>query len=202
MTALYYQLSAFSLIARTKIFILLIFICLSTVSFAKSPYMDGINDFETVDPGWHNAAFREATFLYTPDFSYNLYEVDFYTDSGVGPFTLRLRADLAGTPGSILREAAYELSGGSGFQGTEFDSPVSLISGNSYWVGFYSQYEIGSHFSYNGDIVTEYSAWDIYGNWSAGPINATRPMIKFYGVPEPATLLLFGLGAAVLRRKR
>jgi hypothetical protein len=180
----------------------MLLISFASITYAVPVYMEGINDFETVYLDCSCDPMKEGTWLYTPSFSYDLFEVDFFTNSGIGDFTVRFREDLGGTPGNILGEITFQLSGGSGFQGSEFISPIPLEGGRDYWVGFYSQYETGSHFASEGDVITEYAAWNIDGNWNVGPIAWLRPMIKFYGVPEPATLLLFGLGGLSLLRKR
>jgi len=181
------------------LFVTMLLLSFSSITYAIPIYVEGINDFETVSPNWFTDPMEETTFLYTPSLSYNLIEVDFFTNSGTGDFTVRVREDLGGGPGNILGETTYQLSGGSGFQGSEFTSSISLLAGNDYWVGFYSQYTTGSHFASQGDIITEYAANNIDGIWNVGPIDWLRPMIKFYSpdttpVPEPTTILLLTSG--------
>jgi hypothetical protein len=170
--------------------------CLFTSYYANAAsfYVDGINDFESVDPGYSTDPMKESTYLYTPGFSYELSKVEFYTDSGDGAFTVRIRESLNGVPSNILAETTFQLSGESGFQGIEFSSPLSLSAGNDYWIGFYGEFQTGSHFSSEGILVTEYaSETGIDGIWTYGPDAWLRPMMKFYTpeVPIPGAIWLF-----------
>ncbi len=181
------------------LFVIFLFLSFGSIAQSAPVYIEGINDFETVDPDWTCDPMKEVTFLYTPSLSYNLEEVDFFTNSGIGNLIVRVREDLGGVPGNILGETTFQLSGGSGFQGSQFTSSVSLVTGNDYWVGWYSQLTTGSHFASQGNIITEYAAMNIDGIWNIGPIAWTRPMIKFYStdtapVPIPAAVWLLGSG--------
>jgi PEP-CTERM motif len=176
------------------LFCTILFSVLSTVQAAPI-YVEGINDSETVDHNWICDPMKEATYLYTPNTSYSLSQVDFFTAAGTGSFTVRVRQDVSGVPGSVLGEKTFQLSGGSDFQGSEFSSPIPLVAGKDYWVGFFSENETGSHFSLQGKCITEYAAWNLDGDWNVGPITSEAPpMIKFYTVPEPTTITLVGVG--------
>jgi hypothetical protein len=168
--------------------LLMLFILgIAGIASAAPVYVEGINDNEPVAPGWYCDPMKEIVFLYTPNTSYDLAKVEFYTHSGSGDFTIRVREDNAGVPQNILGEVTFQLSG-SGFQGGEFSSPISLVAGRNYWVGFYSQYETGSHFSVSGTPVTEYVDWDLDGIWDVGPMCWLTPMMKFYSAgSEPPT---------------
>ena len=81
-------------IMKTRIYVLWVVFCLVSITYAGPAYIEGINDFETVNPGWVTEPMEEITYLYTPSISYDLYEVDFFTNSGIGDFTVRFREDL------------------------------------------------------------------------------------------------------------
>ncbi|HEY5744241.1 MAG TPA: PEP-CTERM sorting domain-containing protein [Terrimicrobiaceae bacterium] len=165
---------------------------------ADSFYVEGINDNGLVDPNWISDPMKEATFLYKPSSSYELAKVEFFTLSGKGDFTIRVRESFNGVPGDILGESTSQLSS-SGFQGSEFSLPFSVVAGEDYWVGFYSQFETGSHFATAGNLITEYADLNLDGVWDVGPLTWLRPMMKFYApVPEPSAGLLIGVGGMAL----
>lgn len=144
-------------------------------------YIEGINDNQPVNPGFTTDQMKESTFLYQPSEAYDLKRIEWYTHSGFGNFTIRFREDISGMPGGILREVTFSLSGGSGFQGEDFITAYPVIKGTRYWIGFYTQYETGSHFASDGDIIEEYTDWNLDGVWDIGPASWLRPMVKFYG---------------------
>ena len=190
----------------TTLLLLVVFILsFSCFAYAVPVYVEGINDTESVHPGYSSSAMMESVFAYAPSVSYDLIEVEFYTNSGSGDFTVRFREDSSGVPQGVIGQSTFQLSG-TGFQGSEFASPIPLIAGNNYWVGFFSQNDTGSHFAISGNQITGYADWNLDGHWDSGPTTWLRPMIKFYTtpVPEPATMLLLAsglIGLFGLRRK-
>lgn len=155
-------------------------------SVATNPigYVEGINDNQPVDPNYTTDPMKESTFLYQPSKSYDLKRIEWYTYSGYGNFTIRLREDINGTPRGILKEVTFQLSGANGFQGADFVTSCPVTAGNRYWVGFYTEQPTGSHFASSGNIIEEFADWDLDGIWDVGPISWLRPMIKFYRETE------------------
>jgi hypothetical protein len=123
-------------------------------------------------------------------------------------------ADNSGTPGaiissgdgqSILKQVTRITPGGEAYEYSfEFETPVSLVANKTYWFGPH----LASDYSGVSDVFRWESNMSGFGstsfeseggsldNWTNSEIHRA-----FYleGIPEPATMLLVGLGGLILR---
>ena len=125
-------------------------------------------------------------------------------------------ADASGTPGilisggdgqSVQKDITDITPGGYGYEYSfEFETPVSLVADNLYWFGLHMAsdysglsdvFRWGSNISGFGSTSFE-SEGGTLDNWTDSGIHRA-----FYleGIPEPATILLFGVGGLALVRK-
>jgi len=171
--------------------------------------MDSINaEFSPLSPRWGVA---EIGWLYRPQFSYTLTGVltrlgKFETaGSDLPTVTLEVYQGLPISNGILLRSATFSVVDHS-FAGGSF-SPLALCAGEDYFIGFRNvQTLLLNVTEREGVSLITYSDWVNDGTYSTLATEysiPTYPILKFEGVPEPATVLLLGLGGALaFRRKR
>ena len=185
-------------------------------------YIEGLNDTLTANSNFSHTGTSavwpgpiETSYGWSPENSFDLSKIEIFTLEtdqypATGNFTINLRVDNAEKPGDILQAVSFDLTGGSGFFGAEFDSPVSLSADETYWVGYYHYNTLGSH------LTLEDEATDLYyylisnpggdspelSEYQCGP---SSPMMKFYApVPIPGAVWLLGsglIGILGIRRK-
>lgn len=170
---------------------------------------------------WLVAAYNEtadnATRAYWPysigylwdapiDFSLTRIETKFA--SGSERVTIAVYDDLPQSGGTILTSAQYDVTGGL-WGGADLD-PVPMVAGQDYFISFWNVKGLGV--IYTVDAGTELFSSDgcVYydGDLSPPPsftesyFGHSNAIIRIYGVPEPATLCLLGLGVLLLRRRK
>ena len=92
----------------------------------------------------------------------------------------------------------------------KYSTLLEMIENNHFFLnpanGAWARLRIGAEFDY--DTVTGTSAWDAYRVTLANMydkldiVSLGGGMVQVHAIPEPATMILLGLGALVLRRKR
>ena len=156
-------------------------------------------------------------FEFTPASTEAVTSVDFGIGyaSGTNSVTVDLMTDNGGVPGSVLESYSFAGLGPFGSQ----DPPLTALSlsnpilaaGTNYWVvGFPGASDTYAAWNWNDQAVTgpgEFST-DGGSTWSVPTPNVSMGAFEIFGtaVPEPASLVLFGIGIAGLavfgRRRR
>ena len=110
--------------------------------------------------------------------------------------------------GVRLRSSTLDVYPLGEFIGVSFE-PLDVIAGEDYFIGFRNICEHTLNSSTSGVALScygEISGTPLVSNGTyPDAINhnaAIHPVLQFEGVPEPATLFLFGLGAIALRKRR
>jgi hypothetical protein len=189
--------------------------------------MDDINgdDDIKVSGRYFPNVLKERTHEWIVDTDFDLEAIGIYLNSNFNTagseLTLLLRSDDNGSPAGVISSVIFTVnSSQAGWYGGYLDDSVSVSSGETYWIGIYSDKDrlnnsigwIGSYFTddENAEIAGEYvnngtiddPEWD-------GPYRDMKPMLRFYGspsaVPIPAAFWLLGsglFGLFGLRRRR
>lgn len=212
-----------------RIIITLLYICL-TQSFSFGAFVETYNT--DYDPPELSFNCYEIGWVYTPQQSYSLTgiytrlgyggidyseEIGDYTESNIGyrDVTVEVFDAPPSKGGRLLRSVDYRVEDHS-LQGVTFEA-LDLHAGEDYFIGFrnidlllvnlalddealnFPCYATRLPYDYSdqGTIGTYNTR---YNNHDSGLVN--KPILAFEGVPEPATLLLFGLGGLLLRKRR
>ena len=155
----------------------------------------------------------EIGWVYTPDFNYTLTGIESYFGDLNTPlyeplFTVEVELydDVPGDGGELLRSATFLVD--SHIKGGTF-APLDISAGSDYFVGFrfsrpVGYYEILCNFADSGVSLPAYYDTENSGTYSIPTSNDDflHPIIFFEGVPEPATILLLGLGGLILRKSK
>ncbi len=188
-----------------------VIIAMLAISPAPAVIIDSINADKTPS-GVLWGGMGEIGWLYTPQFSYTLTGIQslFAGDGApadpLGTVTLEIYDGLPINSGVLLRSATFAVENGMPGGGTF--APLEISADSDYFVGFRS-YPIGGtgvicNYAFDGVSLPSYYGTDNTGQY----LNLTtqpfldHPILMFEGVPEPATLLLLGLGGLMLHRRR
>jgi hypothetical protein len=189
-----------------------VIIAMLAISPAPAVIIDSINADKTPS-GVQLWEMGEIGWLYTPQFSYTLTGIQSLFGGGGGPayplgtVTLEIYDGFPIDDSALLRSATFAVENGIPGGGTF--APLEISAGSDYFVGFRS-YPAGGgtivicNFALDGVSLPCYYGTDNTGqylNFTTSPY-LVHPILMFEGVPEPATLLLLGLGGLMLHRRR
>jgi len=200
---------------KQTVFVFAIVILVLAASPAPAAIIDSINADKTPFTS-EIGNVGEIGWLYTPDFSYTLTGIQSLFGAGGGPIydwgfvELEIYDGLPINGGALLRSVTFGvvrgLPGGGSF------TPLEISGGSDYFVGFRGvepigptpPYTIPCNFAVSGVPLPCYYGTDNSGTYSiaSDDYHLIHPILLFEGVPEPATLLLLGLGAIALRKRR
>jgi PEP-CTERM motif len=154
--------------------------------------------------GCGTACFQNVASSFTPTGTFTLTQIDVAASglSGTNQIGVELLSDASGAPGSVLESWTLTNvpSYGSSFtpEALAAVSPITLSAGTTYWVELVSLSSNPTVWNYSPSIM---GSTDVLGN-ATGPnwvadSNQFVPAYDVLGtaaVPEPSTLLLFGVG--------
>jgi hypothetical protein len=202
---------------------------------AQAQYrQDGHNDEQISTSGHYNVS--AVGFYYTPATSYWLNRVETYFSTAAyydgccglsveRTVTLEILSAPRSDGGTLLRSAMFNSLDASGQYGGPTFSPMYMIGGTTYFIGFLNVLALGANLTFEASTPHQVFRFD----WPE-PFGATGqyvetqnlfdqavpnigPLLRFSGppawgrpdpatVPEPPTLPLLALGALVFFRKR
>jgi hypothetical protein len=157
----------------------------------------------------------EIGWVYTPPFNYTLTGIkSYFWKLDAPPYdpkptvTFEIYDELPIDGDTLLRSVSFPV-GWSWPSGKAF-TPLDISAGEDYFVGFRSfiipliDNMALCNFADSGVSLPAYYGPDNSGTYSTATSDNhhIHPILLFEGTPEPATILLFGLGGLMLRRKR
>ncbi len=143
-------------------------------------YIEGVNDNLPVKDTWTATGGNEQAFLWTAQNTFLLTEIQWHS-TALSAATTRVREVVGGRPGAVIAQVPYTANS-TGWNGAPFDSPVSIIAGQQYFVTMHGSPDYRQFVADGGIRLTYY--WTPNGQqaWN-GPFNgeAGQRMIKFFG---------------------
>lgn len=186
-------------------------ICSLSIGTASATVIDSVNEAATPYSGigW-NA--QDIGWVYTPSFSYTLNGINTKFSSGDSrTVTEVLYAGIPNSGGILLASSTFTPVANV-FSGGTF-SDVRLSAGTQYFVGFINVGRLLLNVTYDSPAIQ----LPTYYSFTGSPSRATfdtgpqfglngQPIIQFTSnsatVPEPATIVLFGLGLVAFAASR